>query len=125
MVVPGLLLGLILILVGATFAARADDSLCALANKSRRLSMVTLFDGKPEQQASLVFDELTPTKGGSRALWRLTPNAPQGYYLVCTYEKTDKTITRQLSPKFSECVVDYGTSARQSKLPPVRLVQCK
>jgi hypothetical protein len=87
--------------------------------------MVTFFDGKPEEQASLVYDELTTNKDGSRALWRLTPHAPRGYYLVCIYEKTSKTITRQLSPKLSECVVDYGKPAAQSKLPTVRSVRCK
>ncbi len=87
--------------------------------------MVTFFEGKPEEQASLVYDELTTNKDGSRALWRLTPNTARGYYAVCTYEKTEKTITRQLSPKLSECVVDYGKPAAPSKLPPVRSVQCK
>jgi hypothetical protein len=87
--------------------------------------MVTFFEGKPEEEASLVYDELTTTKDGSRALWHLTPNAPRRYYLVCTYEKNEKTVTRQLSSKFSQCVVDYGKPATQSKLPPVRAVHCK
>ena len=87
--------------------------------------MVTLFDGKPEERASLAYDDLTKTKDGSRALWRLTPHAPRGYYLVCTYEKTEKTITMQLSPKFSECVVEYGKPAKQSSLPSVRSIKCK
>ncbi len=87
--------------------------------------MVTFFEGTPEQQASLVYDDLTTTNDGSRALWHLTPHAPQGYSLVCTYENTGKTVTRQLSPKLSECVVDYGKPAKQSQLPPVRSVRCK
>jgi hypothetical protein len=87
--------------------------------------MVTFFDGKPEEQASLVYDDLTTTKDGSRARWRLAPNAPRGYYLVCTYERTDKTVIQKLSPKLSECVVDYGKPTKQSQLPPVRSIQCK
>jgi hypothetical protein len=119
------LLRFIPILLLAASAAPAADSLCPLANDSHGLSMVTFFDGKPEEQASLVYDEMHTTKDGSRALWRLTPDAPRGYSLVCAYEKTSKTVTKPLSPKFSTCTVDYGKPAKPSQLPPVRSVQCK
>jgi len=72
--------------------------------------MVTFFDGKPEEQASLVYDEMHTTKDGSRALWRLAPDAPRGYSLVCAYEKTgNNNLARQqlervlkMDPNYSE-----------------------
>jgi hypothetical protein len=87
--------------------------------------MVTFFDGRPEEQASLVYDEIVATKDGSRATWRLQPDSARGYYLVCTYEKPAKPVTQKLSPKVTNCVVEYGKPAQSSKLPPVRSIQCK
>ena len=87
--------------------------------------MVTFFDGKPEEQASLVYDEIVTTKDGSRATWRLNPDSERGYYLVCTYEKPAKPISRKLSPKLTTCTVEYGTPAQSSKLPPVRSIECR
>lgn len=107
-----------LLLLAAT-ATAAD--LCSVT----RLSMVTFFDGKPEQQASLVYDEIVTTKDGSRATWHLTPDSERGYYLVCTYEKPAKPVTQKLSAKLTTCVVDYGKPAEKSKLPPVRSIACK
>jgi hypothetical protein len=104
----------------AALAATAAD-LCS----TTRLSMVTFFDGKPEEQASLVYDEIVDTKDGSRATWRLTPDSERGYYLVCTYEKPAKPVTQKLSPKVTTCIVDYGKPAEASKLPPVRSIECK
>ncbi|HLN03072.1 MAG TPA: STY0301 family protein [Bryobacteraceae bacterium] len=104
----------------AALAATAAD-LCPVA----RLSMVAFFDGKPEDQASLVYDEIVTTKDGSRATWHLTPDSERGYYLVCTYEKPAKPVTQRLSPKLTTCVVEYGKPAEASKLPPVRSIQCK
>ena len=108
------------LLVLAITAASAAD-LCPTA----RLSMVTFFDGKPEEQASLVYDEIVETKDGSRATWHLTPDSERGYYLVCTYEKPAKPVKQKLSPKLTSCVVDYAKPAGASKLPPVRSIQCK
>ena len=87
--------------------------------------MVTFFDGKPEEQASLVYDEIVNTKDGSRATWRLHPDSERGYYLVCTYQKPAKPVTQRLSPKLTMCIVDYGKPAEKSKLPPVRSISCK
>ena len=101
----------------AAFAAE----LCPL----NHLAMVTFFDGKPEEQASLVYDEIVNTKGGSRATWHLTPDSERGYYLVCTYDKSTKPVSRKLSPKLTRCVVDYGRPAESSKLPPVRSIECR
>jgi len=87
--------------------------------------MVTFFDGKPEEQASLVYDQIVDTKDGSRATWRLDPHAERGYYLVCTYDKPAKPVEQKLSPKLTTCVVEYGKPAGKGKLPPVRAIACK
>ena len=87
--------------------------------------MVTFFDGAPENQASLVYDAIVKTKEGSRATWRLNSDSGHGYYLVCTYEKPAKPITKKLSPKLTACVVEYGKPAGRGKLPPVRSLACK
>ena len=108
-----------LLLFSASAASAAD--LCPV----NHLSMVTFFDGKPEEQASLVYDDIVTTKDGSRATWRLTPDSERGYYLVCTYEKQAKPVTQKLSPKLTSCVVEYGKPAEKSKLPPVRSIECR
>jgi len=110
---------LLLLLLSATAACAAD--LCPID----RLSMVTFFDGKPEEQASLVYDEIVATKEGSRATWRLNSDSERGYYLVCTYEKPAKPVTQKLSPELTTCIVEYGRPAESSKLPPVRSILCK
>lgn len=87
--------------------------------------MITFFDGKPEQEASLVYDQIVETKDGSRATWRLNAGSERGYYLVCTYEQPAKPLEQKLSPKFTTCVVEYGKPAAKGKLPPVRSIACK
>jgi hypothetical protein len=108
-----------LFLVLAATATAAD--LCSVTH----LSMVTFFEGKPEEHASLVYDEIVTTKDGSRATWHLTPDSDRGYFLVCTYEKPDKPVTQRLSPKLTTCLVEYGKPAGPSKLPPVRSIRCQ
>jgi len=116
-VVRCFLLRLFLLLTASATAA----DLCPVTH----LSMVTFFDGKPEDQASLVYDEIINTKEGSRATWRLNAGSERSYYLVCTYEKPVKPVTQKLSPKLTGCTVDYGKPAEKSKLPPVRSIECK
>ena len=87
--------------------------------------MVTFFEGRPEDQASLVYDELVQTKNGSRAIWHLHPDSGHEYSLVCTYDKPTKPVTQKLSQKFKTCVVEYGKSGQSSKLPPVISIQCR
>jgi len=87
--------------------------------------MVTFFDGKPEELASLVYDEIVNTKDGSRATWHFPADSGRGHYLVCTYEKAAKPVTQKLDARVSTCVVEYGRPAGKSKLPPVRSITCK
>jgi len=109
-----------LLCFAVAISARAAD-LCPIPH----LSMVTFFDGKPEDNASLVYDEIVDTKDGSRATWRLNPDSERGYYLVCSYEKPAKPVSQKLSPKLTSCVVDYGKPFKKSNLPPVRSIRCK
>jgi hypothetical protein len=62
-----------------------------------------VFDGPPEQLASLIPD--ASTKGSST--WRFEGSYPQGIWVQCTYAGGALTLTRKLATTPGVCVARY------------------
>jgi hypothetical protein len=75
-------------------AAPAEWSL-GYAAAPAELSSVTIFDGPPEQQASLKYDDERTTKDEIIQTWDL-PSSERGYWIVCGYTNTTAQLRRKL-----------------------------
>ena len=81
--------------------ARIDPSPHALAG-------ITLFDGSPDQQASLVPDKDIPSGQRNRlATWTLG-SLGGALWLSCRYLDTAVTLERQLPTSYQTCQLLYG-----------------
>jgi hypothetical protein len=90
-----------------------------------RLEMVTFFSGPPEQNASLVYDKRSKTKGGWIATWNFSKDAA-GYWIRCSYGGTRAELSRRLPASVSACRVTYDdTSHFPSGLPVIGQIECR
>ena len=90
------------------------------------LAGVTIFDGPPASQASLVPDGERTTSDTLVQTWKLEKN-DAGYWLECDYANTTAQIYKRLPASVSRCDVTYernvhfgGEGGRV-----VKTVQCK
>jgi len=88
------------------------------------LASVTLFDGPPQELASLVPDE-TKVKGRVLASWQLTPNPGRQYWLACGYSGTRITLARALPKDLRTCSVTYDPAVTLDGLPSIERIACK
>jgi hypothetical protein len=87
------------------------------------LAGVTLFDGPPEQQASLVYDRETLLHGKQVATWRFGPNS--GIWLSCQYSGTVIVLSRALPKNTTVCSVTYNPKQTVAGLPLVEKIACQ
>jgi hypothetical protein len=136
------------LLLGAAcsaLAAAADDTQCpaslaveqtlsqppatwtvAHAPGQCRLASITFYDGPPQDMASLVYDKRTTHATTWEAIWHFAPHAQGGYWVSCTYEHTDITLTKQLPAGVTQCVVSYEKdTALANGLPVIKAMRCQ
>ncbi len=70
------------------------------------LAGVTVFEGPPSEQASLVPDSDKTTKDTVVQTWRLL-KSNRGYWLQCQYANTTAQIYRRLPADVTRCDVTY------------------
>ena len=68
------------------------------------LSGLTVFDGPPEELASLVPDCDSEDGKTTTEFWTLAAN-PRGYWITCRYSSTTVTLTRRLPDTARRCEV--------------------
>jgi hypothetical protein len=73
---------------------------------------ITVFDGRPEQKASLVPDNEEKQKAENRlaVTWRLAPLSSEGAWLTLSYASTSVVLARPLPEGTTELRVFYDTS---------------
>jgi hypothetical protein len=73
---------------------------------------ITVFDGLPEQKASLVPDNEEQHKAENRLVvtWRLAPLSPEGIWLTFSYASTSLVLAKPLPQGATELRVLYDTS---------------
>jgi hypothetical protein len=69
-----------------------------------QLSGVTVFDGPPEELASLVPDGDSEDDKTTTESWTLAAN-PRGYWITCHYSSTTVTLTQRLPDTARRCEV--------------------
>jgi hypothetical protein len=75
------------------------------------VSGVTIFDGPPAQQASLVPDNEKTSGDNLIQTWQLA-KSDRGYWLQCNYANTTAQISRRLPADASRCDVVYDHNVR-------------
>jgi hypothetical protein len=73
------------------------------------LSGVTIFDGPPANQASLLPDSEEKTSFSVFQAWKLG-SSNNGYWLQCNYAHTTAQLSKQLPPGVSRCEVSYDAN---------------
>jgi hypothetical protein len=73
---------------------------------------ITVFDGRPEQKASLVPDNEEKQKDKNRlaVTWQLAPLSPEGIWLTFSYASTSVVLAKPLPQGATELRVLYDTS---------------
>jgi hypothetical protein len=87
------------------------------------LAAITLFDGPPEQEASLVYDSYIKGKTADRATWKFDPS--QHIWISCIYQGTEITLAKPLSEKTTECRVSYSRSIHIDGYQQIEQIDCK
>ena len=74
------------------------------ATAPAELSSVAIFDGPPEEQASLKYDDERTLKDEIIQTWEL-PASGRGYWIVCGYTNTTAQLRRKLPDDARACEV--------------------
>src|SRR5271170_367594 len=97
--------------VAQTASAPAPDWTVSYSGYETAIAGVTIFDGPPAQQASLVPDNEKTVGDNIIQVWQL-PKSDRGYWLQCNYANTTAQISRRLEPGVSRCDVVLNHNER-------------
>ena len=87
-------------------SAPAPDWNVSYSGYETAIQGVTIFEGPPAEQASLVPDNEKTAGDNVIQTWRL-PKSDRGYWLQCNYANTTAQITRRLPDSIARCDVVY------------------
>src|SRR5262249_50955504 len=68
------------------------------------LASITIYEGPPEEGASLVYDDQKTVNNTIVESWKLS-GSKRGYWLKCGYSNTSAEISRKLPSEVNQCVV--------------------
>jgi hypothetical protein len=90
-----------------------------------QIAGITVFDGRPEQKASLVPDKEERQKAENRLLvtWRLDPSSTEGIWLTFSYASTSVVLAKPLPKGATQLRVTYDTSATISGMNEIVRVE--
>ena len=106
-------------------AAANADWLVRDSGAKPELQSATIYEGPPEEQASLKYDREIERKSEIVQSWNLPPSK-RGYWLACGYANTSKELYRKLPDMTAVCKVifDRGLSFPNGS-PVIRRVRCR
>jgi hypothetical protein len=87
-------------------AATPNEWSVEYSKQPAELAAVTIFDGPPEQMASLKYDDERTTKSEIIQTWKLPPS-DRGYWMVCGYSNTTTLLRRKLPNDVRACEVVF------------------
>jgi len=106
-------------------SAPAPDWTVTYSGYQTAVAGVTIFDGPPAEQASLVPDSEKPSGDNIIQIWQL-PKSDRGYWLQCNYANTTAQISRRLPASAKRCDVVLNHNERFSGGSyVVKSVNCK
>jgi hypothetical protein len=109
--------------VAEKLAAAADGWTEGASDEPHRLAGITLFDGKPEERASLVGEERVLSKAKLQVTWPLAKG--REYWLSCSYASTGVVLSRRLPEAVRSCTATYSRNVRVAGLPELLRLDCK
>ena len=113
------------IVVEQRASAPAPEWTVSYSGYETAVAGVTIFDGPPAQQASLVPDSEKQVGDNIIQVWQL-PKSDRGYWLQCNYANTTAQISRRLPASVSRCDVVLNHNERFSGGSyVVKRVNCK
>ncbi len=92
-------------------SAPAPDWTVSYSGYETAVAGVTIFDGPPAAQASLVPDQEKNSGENIIQVWQL-PKSERGYWLQCNYANTTAQIARRLPPSVTRCDVVLNHNMR-------------
>jgi len=105
-------------------SAPAPDWTVSYSGYETAVAGVTIFDGPPAEQASLVPDNEKTSGDNIIQTWQLAKSA-RGYWLQCNYANTTAQISRRLPAEITRCDVIYDHNLRFGGGNVVKSVNCK
>lgn len=90
-----------------------------------QLAGVTLYDGTPQEKASLVYDDIKKTGGKQVASWTFEPNSSRPTWVVCSYSGTNIQLSKALPASTRSCQVTYDPSQQVAGMPSIEKIVCK
>jgi len=89
-----------------------------------RLEMVTFFEGPPEEEASLAYDDIKNAGKESVAVWTFA-TSPRGFWISCGYSGTAVVLSRRLPAGVKTCRVTYDKTVQSAAgLPDIKKIEC-
>ena len=92
-------------------SAPAPDWAVSYSGYETAVAGVTIFDGPPAQQASLVPDSEKTSGDNIIQVWQLQ-KSDRGYWIQCNYANTTAQISRRLPESVSRCDVVLSHNER-------------
>jgi hypothetical protein len=83
------------------------------------LMSVALFEGHPDERASLIPDEETEAQGRRISTWQLRDNGERRYWIVCYYDRTKIALAHLIDPGISACVVTSDLTVSVAGRPAI------
>jgi hypothetical protein len=107
-------------------SAPAPDWTVTYSGYDTAVAGVTIFDGPPAEQASLVPDNEKTVGDDVIQTWQLAKSA-RGYWLQCNYANTTAQIARRLEASITRCdvVLDHNMRFGGGGGYVVKSVNCK
>jgi hypothetical protein len=93
------------------------------ADEPHRLAGITIFDGRPEERASLVPTERVISATRSLATWSFVKG--RQYWMTCSYSGTGVVLSRAIAGTVASCSVTYARNVRVAGLPEIQRMECK
>jgi hypothetical protein len=99
--------------VGQKASAPGPEWSVSYSGYQTAVAGVTIFDGPPSEQASLVPDKEKTSGDNLIQIWQL-PKSDRGYWLQCNYANTTAQISRRLPASVTRCDVVFDHNMRFS-----------
>jgi hypothetical protein len=88
------------------------------ADIPRRLAGITIFDGDPKEQASLIGEQRKTSRNTMVSTWQFTSGAQ--YWISCTYSGTRIVLSRPIPLNYRAFVITYDMNVSIDGMPEIK-----
>ncbi len=96
---------------------------CAKEAHPNVLSSVSISEGPPEDQATLVYDDETKNMGKIVATWKFDADSKERYWISCRYSGTDIMVKKALPEGVRELRIFYDDGVKTDGMPTVEKIE--